>query len=116
MLVCVCKSKIHNATITSKNKNYIGSLKVDKELLKIADIQENEVVLAINLENGERFYTYVMPGKKGEISLQGGTARLGEKGDKLIIMSFGYVNKEEAKKYKPKVIILDKDNKPIKKK
>lgn len=114
MLRLMCKSKIHNATITAKNINYTGSIKIDEALLEKADMLLYEIVLVVNLNNGERFETYVIPGKKnsGEIALQGGTARLGEIGDKIIIISYAYLESDSAKNHKPKFVHLNEKNKP----
>ncbi|MFN3966763.1 MAG: aspartate 1-decarboxylase [Endomicrobiia bacterium] len=116
MLRFVCKSKIQNATVTEKNIKYSGSIKIDSALLEKADILPYEIVLVINVNTGARFETYVIPAKKnsGEIGLQGGAARLGEIGDKLIIISYGFLDSEEIKKYKPKIILVNEKNRPIK--
>lgn len=110
MLIRVCRSKIHNATVTGKNLRYAGSLRIDKNLLQKAKIYPNEIVLVINLENGQRFETYIIEGKKKEVSLLGGVARLAEIGDRLIIMAFGYINESEAKDFKPSVLVLNNKN------
>jgi len=116
MLRLICKSKIQNLTVTEKNIKYSGSIKIDTALLEQADILPNEIVLVVNVNTGARFETYVIPGKKnsGVVGLQGGAARLGEIGDKLIIISYGFLSSEEVKKYKPKVILVDEKNRPIK--
>ncbi len=116
MLRLVCKSKIQNLTVTEKNIKYSGSIKIDSLLLEKADILPNEIVLVVNVNTGIRFETYVIPGKRnsGEIGLQGGAARLGEIGDKLIIISYGFLNTDEVKMYKPIIILVDEKNKPTK--
>ncbi|MFN3550414.1 MAG: aspartate 1-decarboxylase [Endomicrobiia bacterium] len=110
MYIKYLKSKLQGLVVTDKNLHYAGSIKLDSEFLKKANIKPYEVVLVINLNNAERFETYVIPAKEGSkvVSLQGGAARLGEIGDELIIMSFCYL--EENKKVSPITIIL-KDNK-----
>ncbi len=110
MFIKYLKSKLHGLTVTNKNLNYIGSIKLDKEFLEKSNIKPYEVVLVINLNNGERFETYVIPAPRGSkiVSLQGGTARLGEVGDKIIVMSFAYLAPDE--KFKPINIIFKENN------
>ncbi len=112
MYVKVLKSKLQGLTVTEKNLYYTGSIKLDRNFLELANIQPYEVVLVINLNNGERFETYVIPAKKGSktVALQGGTARLGEIGDPLIIMSFLYKDVKDTKIEKPINIIFGKNN------
>ncbi|MFH1540627.1 MAG: aspartate 1-decarboxylase [Elusimicrobiota bacterium] len=113
----MAKSKIQLAKITSKNLNYLGSIKIDRKLMDLANIYPYEIVLVVNKTTGARFETYVLEGKKnsGCIELNGGAARLGEIGDELIIISTEFVEEEKAKKYKPTLVFLDKKNKPLKK-
>jgi len=117
MLVTICKSKIHRATVTDADLNYEGSITIDKELMDAADILPNEKVQVLNLNNGARFETYVLVAEanSGTICLNGPAARLGEVGDLLIIVSYCDLEFEEAKKYQPKVIYVDKKNKIVKK-
>ena len=117
MFRIMAKSKIQLAKITSKNLNYLGSIKIDKKLLELADIFVYEIVLVVNKTTGARFETYVLEGKKnsGCIEINGGAARLGEVGDELIIISNEFVNEEKAKKYKPTLVFLDEKNRPLKK-
>ena len=112
MYVKFLKSKIQGLTVTAKNLYYVGSIKLDKNFLNLANIQPYEIVLVINLNNGERFETYAIPAKKGSgiVALQGGTARLGEVGDQLIIMSFQYMEIKNSKKEKPVKIIFNRNN------
>jgi aspartate 1-decarboxylase len=112
MLRLVCKSKIQPATVTEKNLQYRGSIVIDENLMQKANILPYEIVMVINLNNGERFETYVIPGRKnsGIIALQGGAARLGEVGDQLIIISYAFLEERELKKYKPKMILLNEKN------
>ncbi len=107
------KSKIHRATVTDANLNYIGSITIDRNLMDAADIYENEKVQVVNNNNGARFETYVIPGERGSgtICLNGAAARLAHRGDIVIIISYGYFENEEAKKLKPIAVIVDAENK-----
>ncbi len=111
MKIFVLKSKIHQARVTSKNIEYNGSITIDRDLMDKADLREYEKVEIYDIENGERFSTYVIEGErgKGEIILNGAAARKVEKGDRLIIASYAMIDKEEV--FKPRVIILDENNK-----
>jgi len=115
MLLNMFKSKIHRATVTDADLNYVGSVTIDSQLMEKAEILENEKVQIVNLNNGERFETYVIPGKKGSgtICLNGAAARLVQKGDKVIIISYAMLEKEEAEKHTPKVVVVDENNKPV---
>ncbi len=106
------KSKIHRATVTEANINYKGSITIDKYLMKQADILENEKVMVVDVNNGERFETYVIPAeeKSGVICLNGAAARLVQPGDKVIIISFGIYSETELDDFKPKVIYPDDNN------
>lgn len=109
MFVKYLKSKLQGLVVTEKNLRYLGSIKLDSEFLEKAKIKPYEMVLVVNLNNGERFETYAIPAKKGSkiVSLQGGAARLGEVGDELIIMSFCYLKEDE--KVSPITIIFEKN-------
>jgi aspartate 1-decarboxylase len=109
------KSKIHRATVTDADLNYIGSITIDEKLMEEADILADEKVLVVNIDNGARFETYVFTGEKGngEICLNGAAARLAHVGDKIIIMSFGIYSEEEAKEHESKVVHVDENNKII---
>jgi aspartate 1-decarboxylase len=111
----MCKSKIHRARVTQAELYYEGSLTVDSDLLDAADIMPYERVQVCNINNGERFETYTIPGKRrsGIICLNGAAARLGSVGDEIIIISYGTYNEQELKNFKPNVILLDKDNKIV---
>ena len=111
----MCKSKIHRARVTQAELYYEGSLTVDSDLLDAADILPYERVQVCNINNGERFETYIIPGKRrsGTVCLNGAAARLGSVGDEIIIISYGTYNEEELKNFKPNVILLDKDNKIV---
>jgi len=116
MLRMMCKSKIQKATVTETNLEYEGSISIDRNIMVKADILPYEMVLIVNLNTGARFETYAIPAGKnsGVIGLQGGAARLGEVGDKLIIISYAFIQEERAKVYKPKIVLLDEKNRPIK--
>jgi aspartate 1-decarboxylase len=111
----MCKSKIHKARVTQVELHYEGSLTVDSDLLDAADILPYERVQVCNINTGERFETYTIPGKprSGTICLNGAAARLGCVGDELIIITYATFREEELKSYKPTVIILDKENKIV---
>jgi len=106
------KSKIHRATVTGGNVEYEGSLTISADLMEKCGLQEYERILCGNMANGERFETYAIKGKRGagEIILNGAVAHLGKQGDLLTIMSFAGVNKKKAKGWKPRVVVLGKDN------
>lgn len=106
------RSKIHRATVTDSNLEYEGSLTIDEELMDQAGILPYEMVMVSNLNNGERFSTYVLPGTRGQgdIILNGPTARKGVTGDKIIIFCYEFFNDEEAKGHHPKVIQVDAQN------
>jgi aspartate 1-decarboxylase len=116
MLIEVLKSKIHKATVTEANLNYIGSVSIDENLMDASNIIENEKVQVLNINNGERLETYVIKGKRGsgEICLNGPAARKVAVGDVIIIMSFASMDFQEAKSFKPVIIFPDtKTNKLI---
>ena len=109
------KSKIHRATITQADLNYEGSLTIDQDLLDRADILMHEKVAVVNINNGARFETYVIPGERGSgiICLNGAAARLGEVGDKVIIISYANMTTEELKNLNAdKVVDQIKDKNP----
>ena len=103
-MIEMLKSKIHRAKVTSKDINYEGSITIDKELCKKVNLNEFEKVDVYNITNGNRFTTYVIYGKKGEIQVNGAAARLCEVGDLLIIASYCIVNQKEISKHKPILI------------
>jgi len=111
----MCKSKIHRAKVTEANLYYEGSLTIDSDLLEAADILPYERVQVVNVNNGERFETYAIAGKRrsGIICLNGAAARLGQVNDEIIIITYGTYSEDEMKSYKPTVILLDKENKII---
>lgn len=113
MLRCILRTKIHIATVTESNLAYEGSITIDETILKKAGILPYEQVMISNLNNGERFETYAIPGKKGsgEICLNGPTARKGVVGDKIIIFCYNYVEESKIKGFKPKIVLLGEKNK-----
>ena len=108
-------AKMHNCTLTGANINYVGSITVDQSLLDVAGIFVHEQVQVVNVNNGERFITYVIPGaaNSGVIELNGAAARLGVVGDRLIIMSYGLLTPEEAKVHQPTVVFVDENNRIV---
>ncbi|MCL4385370.1 MAG: aspartate 1-decarboxylase [Cyanobacteria bacterium] len=116
MLISLLKSKIHRATVTDARVDYVGSITIDKALMKEAGIFPNEKVLVASINTGSRLETYVIEGKKnsGEICLNGAAAKVIGKGEKVIIMSFCLMDIEEVKDFKPKIVHVDENNNIIK--
>jgi aspartate 1-decarboxylase len=110
MLRTMLKSKIHRAVVTGSDLNYEGSIAIDRELCKQANLLEFERVDIYNVNNGKRFSTYVIPGGPGEISLNGAAARMVQAGDQVIIASYVSVPEEELEGYKPTVLLVDEKN------
>lgn len=112
MTLQLLKSKIHRATVTDANINYEGSLTIDHSLMDQVGLLPYERVLCGNMGNGERFETYAIAGERGSgsIILNGATAHLGKLGDRLTIMSFAQLKKNEISGWKPKVIVLNENN------
>lgn len=106
MLVQVVKSKIHRVKVTGADLNYIGSITIDEDLMDAAGIIEGERVQIVNNNNGERLETYAIPGPRGsgEITLNGAAARRVQKGDVLILIVYAFMELEEAKNFKPKLV------------
>ncbi|XEC92712.1 aspartate 1-decarboxylase [Paenibacillus tarimensis] len=115
MFRTMMKSKLHRATVTEANLNYVGSITIDEDLMDITDILPNEKVQIVNNNNGARFETYVIAGARGTgvICLNGAAARLVQPGDKVIIIAYAMMSDEEAKRHEPKVAIMDENNKPV---
>ncbi len=109
MFIEVFKSKIHRVTVTTSDLNYIGSITIDEDLIDAAGLVVGERVYIVNVNNGERFDTYVIKGKRksGEICLNGPAARKVQKGDVIIIISYAQMSVEEAQKFQPKIIFPD---------
>lgn len=113
MQIEVVKSKIHRVTITGADLNYIGSITIDETLMEAANLIEGEKVSIVNINNGERFDTYVIKGNRnsGDIVLNGPAARKVQKGDVIIIMSYALMDFEAAKQFKPWLVFPnEKDN------
>jgi aspartate 1-decarboxylase len=108
------KSKIHRARVTDANLEYEGSLTIDETLMKAADILPFEQIKVYNVSNGARFDTYAIPGEpgKGDICLNGAAARMGAKGDLIIIVTYAQYSDSEMANYKPKVVLVGEGNKP----
>ena len=108
--------KIHRATVTEANLDYVGSITIDKALLSASGIQENQKVEILNINNGERFSTYVIEGKEnsGIICLNGAAARKAQVKDKIIIIAYALLNEIEEKTHKPKIAHVDEHNRLIK--
>lgn len=112
MKIEILKSKIHRATVTGADLNYIGSITIDEVLMEAANIKKGEKVHIVNINNGERLITYVINGKKnsGEITLNGPAARKVQKGDEVIIISYALVDFNDCDKFEPTVIFPSKNN------
>jgi len=117
MTIEMLYSKIHRATVTDANLNYVGSITIDEELMKEANLFVGQKVDIVNINNGERFSTYVIKGEKGkrDICLNGAAARKVHPGDKIIIIAYAQMDIEEAKKFKPSVVIVDDNNNVVEK-
>jgi aspartate 1-decarboxylase len=113
MLLTMMKSKIHRATITEAVLDYEGSITVDEGLLEKANMIPFEKVQVLNMSNGERLETYIIKGERGSgtICLNGPAARLGYKGDEVVIIAYATMDVSEAKTHKPTVVLVDKNNK-----
>lgn len=116
MLVHVFRAKLHRVVVTEANLNYMGSITVDENLLDASGILPNEKVQVVNINNGERFETYVIKGERGsgQICLNGPAARKVQLGDKLIVIAYGMLPLEEAKVYNPVSVYVDENNQQVK--
>ncbi len=105
-------SKIHRATVSDANLNYVGSITIDLELIEAANLRVGQKVEIVNINNAERFSTYVIEGEKGkrDICLNGAAARKAEVGDKVIIIAYASMNKAEAEAFKPTVVLVNEEN------
>ena len=112
MNITMLKGKIHRATVVQAELNYVGSITIDEALMEAAGILEYEQVQIVDIENGNRFETYVIAGEResGMICLNGAAARMVQVGDRVIIMCYAQVTPEEAKTHMPKVVFVDEDN------
>jgi aspartate 1-decarboxylase len=104
------KSKIHRATVTDANLNYVGSITIGRELMAAADLLENEQVAVVDIDNGARFETYVIPGEPGDMCLNGAAARLVQPGDKIIVISYADYDEAELEDFAPRVVHVDEVN------
>ena len=116
MFYTIFHGKIHRATVTEANLNYMGSITIDEELLELAGILPGERVQVVNNNNGARLETYTIPGKRGScvICLNGAAARLTAVGDTVIIIAYAQMEEKEAKNFTPKVVMVDEKNRPFK--
>jgi aspartate 1-decarboxylase len=112
----MCKSKIQTATVTETNLYYQGSVTIDKALMEVGDILEYEKVQILNVNNGQRIETYAIEGERGSgiICLNGAAARWAHHGDKVIIISYCLVEEGRAKNWRPKIVLVDENNRPLK--
>ena len=113
MRVTILKSKIHRATITDADLHYVGSISLPPSLVKLAGLHLHEKVLIANVNNGNRFDTYVILGDEGKICLNGAAAHMGKPGDKIIIMAWGDMEESEAAVFEPRVVLVDDGNNPL---
>src|SRR5579872_1752184 len=107
------KSKIHRATVTDANLDYVGSISLDPELMALADIREWEQVAVLDIDNGARFETYAIVGGPGEVCLNGAAARLVQRGDKVIVITYGDYEAEELAGFAPTIVHVDARNVPV---
>lgn len=114
MQCIMLKAKLHNARVTGAELDYEGSLTIDESLMEAVGLLPHEKILVANMENGQRFETYAIagPAGSGDICLNGATARLGHKGDRLIIFAFCILDQDEARDFHPVVMRLDENNRP----
>ncbi|MCZ6725535.1 MAG: aspartate 1-decarboxylase [Thaumarchaeota archaeon] len=111
MYITLLKSKIHRVVVTGSDKEYEGSLILDSNLMTAAEMVEYEKVDLWNVSNGERFSTYLIPGKQGEVIVNGAAAWRAKPGDKLIVSSFATIEREKVQNWTPTIVILDGENK-----
>ena len=107
------KSKIHRATITGANLEYVGSITLDRTLMELADIREFEQVAVLDIDNGARFETYAMQGGAGDVILNGAAARLVQPGDRVIVITYAVYDEAELATYAPRIVHVDEANRPI---
>ncbi len=112
MNITMLYSKLHRATVTDANLNYVGSITIDQDLLDAAKMRVGQKIDIVNINNGERFSTYIISGERGEgdICLNGAAARKVHKGDKIIIIAYATMSEVEADSHRPKIVILDDEN------
>ena len=107
------KSKIHRATVTDANLNYVGSISLDTALMAQADILEWEQVAVLDIDNGARFETYAIPGEPGQVCLNGAAARLVQPGDKVIVITYAEYEDAELENFAPVIVHVDATNAPV---
>jgi aspartate 1-decarboxylase len=107
------KSKIHRATVTDANLDYVGSISLDPELMALADIREWEQVAVLDIDNGARFETYAIVGGPGEVTLNGAAARLVHRGDKVIVITYAEYDDAELEGFAPRIVHVDATNTPV---
>ena len=107
------KSKIHRATITGADLNYIGSITLDTRLMELADIREHEQVHVLDIDNGVRLETYAMAGETGDVILNGAAARLVQPGDRVIVITYASYDESELDGFEPLIVHVDECNRPI---
>lgn len=113
MLLRLMKSKIHRATVTAADLNYEGSVSICPELVAAAGLRVHESVDVLNVMNGERFTTYVIPGTPGQICVNGAAARLAQPGDLVIVVAYALMTPEEADHFEPAVVLVDGANRTL---
>ena len=107
------KSKIHRATVTDANLDYVGSISLDPELMRLSDIREYEQVAVLDIDNGARFETYAIVGAPGEVCLNGAAARLVQRGDKVIVITYADYEDAELRSFEPRVVHVDSHNRCV---
>jgi aspartate 1-decarboxylase len=107
------KSKIHRATVTGADVDYVGSITLDPELMRLADMREFEQVHVLDIDNGARFETYAMTGCHGDVILNGAAARLVDPGDRVIVITYAEYDEAELGEYQPRIVHVDECNRPI---
>jgi aspartate 1-decarboxylase len=107
------KSKIHRATVTGSDLNYVGSISLDPHLMKLADIRQFEEVTVLDINNGARFTTYAIEGTSGEVCLNGAAARLVHRGDLVILLTYVDIEEQELDGFSPTVVFVTEENEPV---
>jgi aspartate 1-decarboxylase len=107
------KSKIHRATVTDADLHYVGSITLDTELMRLANILDHEQVQVLDIDNGHRFETYAIPGGPGDVCLNGAAARLVDPGDRIIVLTYADCGEAELEDFEPLVVHVDTANRPV---
>ena len=107
------KSKIHRATVTGADLNYVGSITLDPRLMELADIRHFEQVQVLDIDNGARFETYAMPGEPGDVVLNGAAARMVHPGDRVIVITYAEFEDVELEDFEPRIVFVDSRNRPM---